>query len=214
MLMKLAELGAHARHVNVPTKKLGDLLEISQQTASRNMKNLQDLGWIDRYITREGQFVKVTSEGMKQLSQIYRPLVQVFEKPQPLVIAGRVMSGTRDGQYYMKIYERLFKEKVGFVPYPGTMNLRVTTVEDLKTLQKLRLLPSIFIDEFVNKGRVFGAVHCFKARIGGKIDGALIVPVRTHHAPDVAELIAPVRLRDKLNVKDGDEVRVEIFQPH
>ncbi len=211
LLLKLAELGATRGHVNAPTKTLGELLETSQQTASRNIKELDDLGWIDRYITKGGQFVKLTQAGMDQLSTLYKPLVQVFEKPQPIVIVGKVMTGTRDGQYYMKVYEKLFQRKLGFTPYPGTLNIRATTVEDLKTLQKLRLLRAIEIEEFANKGRVFGAVRCWKAKIGGKVSGALILPVRTHHEVDVAELIAPLKLRDKLGLKDGDDLRVEAY---
>jgi len=213
LLIKLAELGATRGHVKAPTKRLGGLLDVSQQTASRNMKELESLGWIDRYITKDGQFVKITQAGIEQMLSVYKPLMQVFEKPQPIVITGKVMTGTKDGHYYMRVYERLFEQKLGFKPYPGTLNMRMSTVEDVRALQKLRMLPAIEIGEFVNRGRVFGAVLCWKARIGDKVSGALIHPVRTHHAPDVAELIAPVKLRDRLGLKDGDDIRVEVYPP-
>ncbi|MHA1250096.1 MAG: DUF120 domain-containing protein [Candidatus Helarchaeota archaeon] len=33
---------------------------------------------------------------------------------------------------------------------------------------------------------------------------------RTHHTPPILEIIAPVYLREELDLKDGDEVELEI----
>jgi CTP-dependent riboflavin kinase len=44
-----------------------------------------------------------------------------------------------------------------------------------------------------------------------KEDGALIFPVRTHYLGDVVEIIAPKFLREQLNVKDGDSIKVRAF---
>jgi len=34
---------------------------------------------------------------------------------------------------------------------------------------------------------------------------------RTSHGPEVIEVIAPVKLRDRLNLRDGDEVTINIL---
>jgi riboflavin kinase len=38
----------------------------------------------------------------------------------------------------------------------------------------------------------------------------VITPERTHHGDDHLEVIAPVRLRDDLELEDGDEVTVDV----
>ncbi len=42
--------------------------------------------------------------------------------------------------------------------------------------------------------------------------GAVIVPERTHYPEDIIEIIAPVKLRDYLNVNDGSIVEVEVIK--
>mgnify|MGYP001466596874 CR=1 FL=1 len=39
---------------------------------------------------------------------------------------------------------------------------------------------------------------------------ALIVPMRTHHPPDVVEIIAEFFIKDKMRLRDGDEVKIEL----
>ena len=38
------------------------------------------------------------------------------------------------------------------------------------------------------------------------IDAAVVVPDRTHYPSDLIEIIAPVKLRDALKLKDGTEL--------
>ena len=53
-------------------------------------------------------------------------------------------------------------------------------------------------------------MKAFRCRIDG-VDGAVIMPKRTHYSKDVLEVIAPVSLRERLGLKDGDEVEVEVL---
>ena len=39
---------------------------------------------------------------------------------------------------------------------------------------------------------------------------ALIVPMRTHHPPDVVEIIAEFFIKEKMRLRDGDEVKIEL----
>ena len=77
---------------------------------------------------------------------------------------------------------------------------------------KLRLLKdnrAIHINEFKTRNRTFGGVRCFKAKINGT-DGAIVLPMRSHYS-NVLEFISKDFLREKLNLEDGNEVRIEIY---
>jgi len=52
-------------------------------------------------------------------------------------------------------------------------------------------------------------VKAFRCKAGG-IDCAVLVIERTHHGPEVVEVIAPVKLRDALALKDGDPISIEV----
>ncbi len=68
----------------------------------------------------------------------------------------------------------------------------------------------IKIEGFKTKERTFGEVKAFKCRING-IGGAIVIPQRTHYPKNVIEIIAPVKLREVLGLKDGDWVEVEVI---
>jgi CTP-dependent riboflavin kinase len=47
--------------------------------------------------------------------------------------------------------------------------------------------------------------------IDNKVKGAVVFAMRTHYDTSVLEIVAPVFLRSKLKLKDGNKVKVEIF---
>jgi riboflavin kinase len=57
---------------------------------------------------------------------------------------------------------------------------------------------------------VLGSLKCFPCLINGA-HGAIAIPERTHHGPEVLEIISPFNLRDRLGLKDGDCVKVEVI---
>jgi riboflavin kinase len=99
---------------------------------------------------------------------------------------------------------------LGFEPYPGTLNLRVRK-EDQEEVRLLIASPFILIEGFKNGNRSFGPAKCFRGTIVDKVNGAMIVPVRTHYTGDVVELISKEYLRKLLHLKDGDTVKVKVF---
>ena len=48
-------------------------------------------------------------------------------------------------------------------------------------------------------------------KINEVIDGAVILIERSHYDDSVLEIIAPVSIRKKLGIADGDTVRIDIF---
>ncbi|MEM1519284.1 MAG: DUF120 domain-containing protein, partial [Pyrobaculum sp.] len=58
--------------------------------------------------------------------------------------------------------------------------------------------------------RTYGGVRLFKAKIRG-VETAVVIPERTHHSSDVIEIIAPMKLRDVLSLRDGEKIEIEIY---
>ena len=119
---------------------------------------------------------------------------------------GFVVKGKGEGAFFvsMEHYKNAFKEKLGFSPYPGTLNLKTETsqTENLKNLKLVR------VSGFKQKDKTFGGVDCYPAELNG-IKGAVIVPDYTGHGRDIMEFIAPVHLRTELKLKNNDKVKVE-----
>ena len=55
----------------------------------------------------------------------------------------------------------------------------------------------------------FGAVKYIKAILNDEIEGAIVFPAKTEHTENYLEFIAEDKLRDKLNLEDGDIVNIE-----
>jgi riboflavin kinase len=211
-LCKLAELGAYSGELSITTADLARGLNVSQQTASRHLIELQTLGLIRRTRGTRGEAIRVTTKGSEELSRMHLRLKAIFElKPREVVLEGTLFSGIGEGAWYVSQpgYRRQFAEKLGFDPFLGTLNLRLKRdYEDERRL--LETIPHFQIDGFRDGERTFGPVTCYKAKINDAEDGALISAVRTHYASDVIELIAPSNMRVRLGLKDGDVVRVRI----
>ncbi|MFB0561604.1 MAG: DUF120 domain-containing protein [Candidatus Lokiarchaeia archaeon] len=213
-LFTLAKMGAQSKTLEISSTKLGKKMNVSQQTASRRLQQLEEKGWLTREITRKGQFVRLTELGMNMLLEIYLWLQTIFDKKPPvLIMEGELFSGMREGRYYILVegYKNQFKEKLGFEPYPGTLNLKLKSYSDLQTKKILLNYPGVMIEPFENKGRTFGEVKCFKTLINDKVEGAVLLIQRTHYGEDVLEVISPEYLREKMKLKDGDKIRLKIF---
>ncbi len=215
MLLKLAEMGAYRRIAKISTEYLANRLGISQQTASRYLIELERKGWIQRNITPDGSLIKIEEQGTRELQKLYSSLKVLIEKTYPpsVTLEGTVFTGLGEGAYYItkELYRKQFTEKLGFEPYPGTLNLKLSTDYDIKTRMELDAFPAIEVEGFKNENRTFGVVKCYPALIGNKVKGALITALRSHYDASVLEIIAPVCLRKHLNLKDGHKVKVEVY---
>jgi riboflavin kinase len=214
MLLKLAEMGAYNRTAKISTEYLAKKLDISQQTASRYLIELERKGWIARKVTPEGSLIKIEAQGTGELQKLYSNLKVLMEKAYPLSVTleGAVFTGLGEGAYYVSKpdYQKQIVEKVGFTPYPGTLNVKLSADYDIKTRNELESYPAIEVMGFQGENRTYGLVKCYPAVIGGKIKGALVTAKRSHYDSSVLELIAPVCLRKQLGLKDGNKVKVEI----
>jgi len=209
-LKELALLGAINNKIEISSHELAKQLETSQQTASRYLLELDKKEMIIREMGIKKQLIQITSNGNECLQQEHTQYQQIFELTDRVYFKGVVVSGLGEGRYYTEQngYVSQFKEKLNIVPYPGTLNVEIEYVQRNK-LRMLKNHNAIIIDEFETKNRSFGGVRCFHAKINGTI-GAIVLPLRSHYS-NVLEFISPHYLREKLNLKDGDEVKIVIF---
>ena len=84
------------------------------------------------------QLIQITNVGENVLQEEFSKYQQIFEHTDRVFFRGRIVSGIGEGRYYteQKGYVSQFKEKLGFTPYPGTLNVEIELVEK----NKLRLL--------------------------------------------------------------------------
>ena len=120
---------------------------------------------------------------------------------------GTITDGMGKGAVFLSIdyYKNNIREKLGFVPYHGTLNLEVSKEQQ----NHLKAIIPIRIESFKKNGKAYGGASCYKIKINS-IDAAIIVPDLTEHGEDMMEIIAPVNLKSKLKVKDGDTVKIEL----
>jgi len=124
-----------------------------------------------------------------------------------LVISGKIVSGAGEGAYFTRIdwVQLQCNEKLGFKPYPGTLNLEISA-EDLPIIESLEHKKGI---ELISPNPKFCNGKAFAVSLG-EISGAIIMPeekVRVH-PQNIIEIIAPLNIKAALNVKDGDSVTV------
>ncbi|MDP8023828.1 MAG: DUF120 domain-containing protein [Conexivisphaerales archaeon] len=214
VLFNLMLLGAKDRFVTVKTNELAEILGKSQQSASLYLSKLEKEGYIQRVIEREGTSVKLTQKGVDLLVTVYLLLRnELEESPTTINMEGKVFSGLGEGAYYMSLqgYREQFVKKLGFDPYPGTLNVRLDSryVKEREKLNEYRNF-GIKIEGFSNGVRTYGSLWCFHAFVEG-IRGAVVIIERTHYDIDVVEIISQYNLRKELNLKDGDRVKISVF---
>jgi riboflavin kinase len=158
--------------------------------------------------------ITLTDTGKEQIKNLYSELKMIVETPHPLsmTLEGEVFSGFGEGAYYIKQdgYRKQFIEKLGFDPYPGTLNIKLVGTS-IAASEEFKNYPAIEIEKFEDGSRSFGSVRCYPALVNNKVKGALLVALRTHYDSSVLEIISPYFLRNKLKIKDGQRIRVEIF---
>lgn len=215
-LFQLLKLGAASLPIITSTSELSVILGCSQQSASRHLQILEDMGLIERRIEQKGSHIKITPLGCETLENVYREL-QYFmygEPSKPLMIEGEVVSGLYQGGYYISRegYREQIKEKLGFDPFPGTLNLKIHP-EEFDKRKRLENRQAVILEGFQNEDRAYGSCKCYPLLINGEVEGALIVAERTIHEPDIMEIISPVYLRKILELTDGDRVTVVFSNP-
>jgi riboflavin kinase len=204
------------KSIHISSVEFGKHLKISQQTASRRISDLEELGWIKRRIVGKEQTIKITKSGADEILAMYKNLKQILEE---ILIVGEVTQGMGEGGYYVRIpgYLEQFQKKLGFKPYYGTLNLQFSDLNKELLEENLKNRIPVIIEGFEDKklGRTYGDVKCYDCVVScldnqdTKIKAAILRIKRTHHKKNIVEILAEEYLRDMLELKDGDRIRVE-----
>ena len=219
-LLTLAHIlskGGKHNFVNITTTSLGKEIGKSQQSASLHLKELEFGGFIERIQTGRKQSIKITSKGFTELSTLHNLLSKLISKsPNSLTITGTITSGMGEGAYYMSMkgYTKQFKSKLGYIPYPGTLNVQLKEKKFSEAISQLSNYEGIKIDPFSDGKRTFGWVKCFKAKINNKINCELILLERTHHDTSIVEFIAKHNIRKSLKIgtKSNAKIKISILE--
>ena len=212
-MVQLLSKGARHNFVEVTTSDLGKNIGRSQQAASKHLLDLEMAGYVER--ARRGQkfAVRVTDRGYTEIQSLFASLKSALESaPAAIDFEGSVVSGMGEGAYYMSLdgYRKQFKEKLGYEPYPGTLNVRLTDQLFMTARRELGRYPSIFLEGFSDGARTYGWVKCYRARINSAVDAAVLVLERTHYDDSMLEVIAPISIKDAAGIKNGDRIKVQV----
>jgi len=124
-------------------------------------------------------------------------------------LTGRVVSGARRAAQFTQLgwAESQCLEKLGFRPYPGTLNIELLP-EDLPAFEIIKRNPPM---ELTPPDASFCTAAVIPVSLRN-VSGALVIPaeeVRINGA-NVVEVIAPLEVRKALSLKDGDEIAIVI----
>ncbi|TFF92207.1 CTP-dependent riboflavin kinase [Candidatus Thorarchaeota archaeon] len=214
-LYSLANRGAIHGKAILTTGELGEALGVSQQTASRRITHCVEKGLVNRIHTAEGMLLQLTDDGKDELLRVMTSLEIAFTPPEAeIVMHGKVETGIGEGAYYVDVYASRLREALGFRPHLGTLNIKVTDEDSRRALGRMKNTPPLVVRGFEHEGRTFGDVICYRVKINGDIEAAVVLAQRTHHSDDVLEIVAPVNIREELSIEDDDIVKLTVIPLH
>ena len=119
-----------------------------------------------------------------------------------------ILSGLGEGGRFVALpwFRDAVRRAIGFDPYPGTLNVKLTAGESWTRWRDLRGSTGVRIDapDVAGCGGVLVPV-----RIDGAVAAAVIVPDVTRHPDDLLEIIAGVHLKSRLQRGDGDTITLD-----
>lgn len=214
-ILTLAELftkGARYNFVPITTSSLGKSINKSQQAASKHLMDLEANGYVERLRSGQKVSVRITTKGYAEMVKISSILKSSLESvPADLVFQGTIISGMGEGAYYMSMkgYTKQFKTKLGYVPFPGTLNVKLKDKESIEAKRSLDAYPAVMVDGFSDGKRTYGWVKCYPAKINN-IDAALILLERTHHDDSIIELISEENIKKSTRLSTGSRVSIRV----
>ncbi len=127
-----------------------------------------------------------------------------------IAIKGRITEGLKEASFltHLPWVREQFITKLGFDPYPGTLNLDIIDAQDVEKLKEIKKRRGI---EIIPAEPGFCSAKCFHVLVCGKIKGAIIIPQVPDYPESKLEIISSDRIRDVLSLKVGDLVLVEIL---
>jgi riboflavin kinase, archaea type len=238
ILIHLLSLGAKESHIEITSGQLSKIINRSQQTTAKVLIELERDNLIERIKNNKKFKVKVTQEGYEIIKDLQKAIELSLEYSEKriAIFKGRIVSGMGEGSYYMSLkgYRKQFKEKLGYEPFPGTLNLKLEDKIYMDKKKEITNYPSIYIDGFKDENRTFGWVKCYPAILTSEIgkynkkfknndtniiedkmieiESAILLLERTHHDNSLIEIISPICIKETANLKNGDIVTIKLTE--
>lgn len=125
---------------------------------------------------------------------------------------GVVKSGLQKAGMFMQkdTYAKQYQEKLGFIPYNGTLNVKLENDVEINIQEKYNEKLKI-----IKGDENLGDVYFLEAIISthdkkNSRTGAILFPTKTVHKTDTIEFVAKDKLREKMNLKDDSKVIISI----
>jgi CTP-dependent riboflavin kinase len=112
--------------------------------------------------------------------------------------------------------QKALRDALGFTAYPATLNVRPKAAADAETWRRERAeFCGVPLEKNVSG---FCSARLYPIRLGRDlapdeqaVRGAVLVPEVGNYPSDKLEIVAPMRLKDELRVRDGDELTLEFL---
>lgn len=215
ILSQLLIYGARNNFIEITTAELAKKINCSQQLASKELLDLELMGLIERNKNSKKFSIRVTEKGFQEVYNLYlflKTSIETFRKT--MNFEGEIISGMGEGSYYMSLpgYKQRFKEKLGYEPYPGTLNIKLNSKLYVDRKKEILKFPAILIDGFSDEMRTYGWVKCYPTLLNesDEINGMVLILERTHYDDTIIEIIAPFSIKDKFKLENGDVIKFKV----
>lgn len=128
--------------------------------------------------------------------------------PGTVCAQGVVASGLGEGAGFTSlpwVVEQVVA-KLGYVPFPGTFNLRMHGTEWRVARSRMERASGIGIEPPAG----FCRAKCFAVELPGGLPATAVIPEVDGYPADKLELLAAVSVRGHLAVRDGDALRLTL----
>jgi CTP-dependent riboflavin kinase len=129
-------------------------------------------------------------------------------------MTGVIFSDLGQASQFMALdwVQELFEQSLGYIPFPATLNLRPMTPEDRQIWQRVQSESAGIALPPAANGHCAAKLYRVEiqaAANAAKISGAVVLPEVKDYPKDKIEVVAPMRLKDKFGVTDGDQLTLE-----
>ena len=130
-------------------------------------------------------------------------------------IEGVIFSDLGQASKFMALdwVQEALRESLGFAPYPATLNLQPSTPQDARLWEQIQRDVAAVLLAPVPTGFCSAGLYFVSLRrlADGEetVRGAVLLPAVVDYPKDKIEVVAQVRIKDALSVKDGDRLVLE-----
>jgi len=215
LIFQLSKIGA-LKGLSKSTTEIAMILSSSQQTISRRLKNLLQMGYLITRIDGDKEIIQISEKGRSILHLVFHDLKNLLVQEKNRHYYGHVQTGLGEGKFYIQLpeYNKQFAAIIGNIPFPGTLNITLESenLEDFYyTLSQKEFL---IIHGFESNERSYGEVKCYpiclqsNGKSQDEIKCLLVDIKRTSHQIGTIEIVSSKNLRSALQLIDGSLVRL------